>query len=202
MITLEQVKIYLWITDTSEDVKLQAILDWINQEVVSVILDYDFWEKEIYVKQKSIKYPFLPLRHVNPKQLLSVNWVSFGSQVEWQDYLILENWTAEVQNLRKICCASFSRFKVIYSAWWTNDEIPADLIALVAEMVWLLASAPQGNNAEEEKIKSETLWPRKVEYWVEYNNLTASEYQTALIERRKAFNKALKKYIPLHLRLW
>ena len=88
MITLDQVKAYLWITDTSNDAKLQAILDWVNGDVVSVILEYDYWEKEIHVNQKSIKYPFLPLRHVNPTQLLEVNWISFSSQVKWENYLI------------------------------------------------------------------------------------------------------------------
>jgi hypothetical protein len=40
-----------------------------------------------------------------------------------------------VPNLNKICCASFSRYKVKYIAGWREEEIPADLIALVAEMV-------------------------------------------------------------------
>ena len=35
--TLDDLKIYLWITGTGEDDKLQFIVDWVNQEVENML---------------------------------------------------------------------------------------------------------------------------------------------------------------------
>ena len=90
MINLKRIKNFLWITDDTDNARLQAILDSVNQMVINCILEYDFWEKIILVDINTIKGNFLPLRHINPSRIVSINDIKLNSEA-WKDYLILEN---------------------------------------------------------------------------------------------------------------
>ncbi len=194
MIELEQIKNYLWIIWTDDDVRLQAILDSVNNLVASCIWDYEEWEKTIQVKNKTLKENKIWLLHVNPTKITNINWNDFSSKVNWVDYIILNNWEVSIKNLSSYTSNDFWVFEVKYNAWYTDEDIPKDLIASIANYVWYLYSQDLSKNVVREKT-----WPREVEY--ESNNWNSNSWN--LIDTQKAnFLKSLSKYIPLHLRVW
>ncbi len=194
MIELEQIKDYLWITGTGDDTRLQLILDSVNSLVVSVIWNYEEWEKTIQVKNKVIKDNKIGLLHVNPIKITNINWNDFNLKLKWFDYIILDNWEVIIPNLCSYISNDFWIFEVKYTAWYTNEGIPNDLIGIVANYVWYLYSQDLWKDVVREKTG-----PREVQYWV--NDWIFSGW-IPLNGSKSNFLKSLSKYVPLHLRIW
>lgn len=194
MIELEQIKDYLWITGTSDDTRLQSILDGVNSLVISAIWDYEEWEKTIQIKNKIIKDNKIWLLHVNPTEINEINWNDFSWKVNWVDYMILNNWEVIIKNLCDFISNDFWVFEVKYNAWYTDEDIPKDLIASVWDYVWYLFSQDLWKNVIKEKTG-----PREV--WYESSEWISWSWSPVDLQKSK-FLKSLTKYIPLHLRVW
>lgn len=155
-----------------DDTRLQLILNQVNLEVISTIWDYSFWTKEINTKIRENNTYWL--EHINATELLEINW-----ETEL-DYQINFDWTVQV--LQDVPDNDFKTWNIKYKAWFT--EAPADIIWAVAEYCWAIYAKDLWRD-----VSSEKLWPRAVSY-------------TWIADAKKNFKKKLRKYIPLHLRLW
>lgn len=179
MVTLSEVKAYLWISGSDDDIRLQAILDWVNAKVEAKVWDLSFWEKSTQI------YNWTPivLSVVNPTKITEINWVDFSSKVVWTDYLIKYDWEAKVLDLCNYIENDFWIYEVKFEAWFT--ETPKSLIAIVSKYVWYLYSQDMWKN-----IVQEQLWPR----WVSYENF--ENYN------EKSFGNDLLQFIPLALKIF
>ena len=61
-------------------------------------------------------------------------------------------------------------------------------------MVWYLFSQDLWNSVLKDKT-----WPREVQFW---DNIWTDKNWASVDLKKKEFYKALKKYIPLYLRVW
>lgn len=170
MVELQQVKDYLWLDE--DNVKLQLILDRVNQELENYIWDYSLWEKSVTLKY--IKNNTYWLNHINATELIEINWITD------LDYQINYDWTIQV--LQHISPNDFWTWEVKYKAWFS--ETPADIIWAVSQYCGALYAKDLWKD-----VVAENLWPR----WVTYD--ANKNYQ-------KEFKTLLNKYIPLHLRIW
>lgn len=182
MITLSQVKTFLGITSTTNDNRLNSILDSVNDEVLQYIGDYTLGEKTIQIPKKSIKDCTIGLMHVNATSLTSIDWKT----IEESEYMIQDDGTVYVKNLSDYITSDFPNIKVVYEAWF--NPAPDSLIGIVATQVGFEFSKELG-----QVVAREEMWPRSVEFfWSENSGKYA----------REDFFKTLRKFIPLHLRVW
>lgn len=182
MVTLQQVKDYLWITGSSQDTRLQAILDWVNQEVEAYIWDYTLGEKTIQVPKTSIKKDTIGLMHVNATSITSID----GKTIEESEYMIQDDATVYVKSLYEYIDSEFPSIKVVYVAWY--ETAPYNIISSVATRVGFEFSKQFW-----QVVKMEEMWPRSVEF---FGNEKSSE------QIRQEFLKSLRGFIPLYLRIW
>lgn len=189
MITLAQVKSYLWITTTDDDVRLQAILDVVNDYVVDIAWDIDYWEKEQKVNKRAfLRTKRFTLNIINPEKLLEVNWVDYTNKVEGVDYFIDEYWDCYLKeyDFNRDNDAPF--FIVKYKAWYS--PLPDKLIWLVSDYVSYLFNQEWGQTITEER-----LWPRSVKFWgtAVWNNWELIDLPT------KRFKGWIRLFIPTWL---
>jgi len=193
-VLLTEVKTYLWITSNADDVKLQALLDGLNEDISNRIWDITLWSKTQTVKHNrrllrdkysywnSIRNITIQLNIVNPTQILTINWNDFSTKVLWTDYMIDPDGVAHILNLYLLSRNNFGFFDITYTAWYVST--PKKLIALTSEYMGYLYSKDLWKDIIEEK-----LWPR----WVKYaSNKSLKEN----------FYKWLNNFIPLWLRIW
>jgi len=193
-VLLTEVKTYLWITSNADDTKLTAILDGLNEDILSRIWDITLWEKTQTIKNSrrllrdkysywsSIRNITLQLNIINPTQILTINWNDFSTKVLWTDYVIDTDWIAHILNLTLLTRNNFGFFDITYTAWYATT--PKQLIALTSEYIGYLYSKDLWKDIIEEK-----LWPRGVKY--------ASNDKL-----KDNFYKWLNNFIPLWLRIW
>ncbi len=186
-ITLIEVKAYLWITTTSDDTKLQYMLDWVNELVESNVWDISEWEKTMTVKNSSVKNNTFTLNIINPTDLTEINWNDVSWLVVWTDYLIKDDWEVIIKDLWNYTANDFWFFTVKFNAWYATA--PKSLIKTVSEYVWYLYSQDNWKD-----ITSEQLWPRAVAYWQDNSNWISLA--------QKKFKDWLRKFIPLAIRVY
>lgn len=187
-VTLAQVKSYLWITWTDNDIQLTAILDWVNQIVEDNVWDISQGEKTMEVDINTIKNSTITLNIINPTSITEVDWNDFSSKVNWTDYFIRNDWQAIIKDFATYY--RYNEFWIMYvkfNAWYSTA--PNSLIALVSNYVWYLYSQDNWKD-----IASEQLWPRWVSY--EWNN---QNWQNLAL---KKFKKWLNQFIPIALRIF
>ena len=184
MVILWQVKAYLWITGDDDDVRLQSILDGVNETVKTVCGDLSYGTKKMEVENSNIKLWKFTLLIVKPESVDKINGVDFTDKTNGVDYKIQSDWHVVIKNLYDYAKNDFDNFEVEYTAWFT--ETPKNLIALVSNYVWFLFSQDMGKNVIEEK-----LWPRGVKF-SENDDLKA----------KKDFILWLQVFVPLSLKVW
>jgi len=177
MIELENVKDILWISNDNDDVRLEIILDWINEIIIWYLWDIEVWTKTIQVS-KNIKKIWL--LHKNCTSLTSINWIN----IEAGTYQITDNDEIEVTNLYTFLSSDFEKITVVYEAWYS--DFPKDIVLAGANLVWFEFAKDLW-----QIVASEKMWPRAVSYFV-------SDVENA----KKDFYKTLSKYIPNHLKIW
>lgn len=186
-VTLAEVKSILWVTTSSEDTKLQAILDSVLDKVTKRIGDISSGDKTETIKKTSLlKDDFLPLSIINPTVLKTIDGVDFTWKVEGSDYLLLENGMVQVIDLLDYITTDFDYFKVTYTAWYLTA--PKDFVMTIANIVWLEYSKDMWK-----AVTEETTWPRTVRYESSWTS-----WDTQL----KELYASLRKYIPIHLRVY
>jgi len=193
-VLLTEVKDYLWITWTNDDVRLQAILDWLNEDITNKVWDITLWDKTMTIQNKTSKSNFafnsvirdskITLDIINPTAIKTINWNDFTSKVIWTDYIINPDWTAYVKNLSLYTINNFGFFDVVFTAGYSTT--PKQLIAITSEYLGYLFSKDLWKDIIEEKM-----WPR----WVKYAQGSEKEV-------KKTFYKWLNQFIPLSLRVW
>lgn len=190
-VTLAQVKTNLGITDSSDDTRLWAILDWVLEEIWRRIWDISQWDKteRVNKKMRMLKDDLLPFSIYPVTAIKTIDQTDFTTKVEGSDYVLLDNWTAEVKNLLNYVDSDFETFSITYTAWYANA--PADFINIVSTIVGLDFIQDMWKDSIEE-----TTGPRTVKFadpsrfWGVPNILRVAQF------------KKLKKYIPLHLRVY
>lgn len=180
MVTLQQVKDYLWITSNANDTRLQVILDGVISSVESYIGDYSYGTKTIQVKKPCDNY--IGLMHINAEDITSINWITIDSA----DYMIQDDWRAYIKEIYKYLDSDFPSIEVVYVAGYNTT--PDNIISIISEMVWFTFAKELG-----QVVASEKMWPRSVQYF--WDGKT-SEMKT------KEFYNSLIAFIPSHLRFW
>ena len=181
MVTLINIKTYLWIVWTSQDTRLQLILDWINESVKNYCWDLSYWEKTIKVKNIMVKNYTIWLLHKKAVKITSINWNDFNSKVAWVDYIINDSDEIIINDVYNYIQNDFWIFELKYNAWYSTA--PNNLIAIVSDLVWLEFSKRFWKD-----ITREELWERTTIF-----DITES--------KEKLFKK-LNCFIPLHLQIW
>jgi len=159
--TLAKVKTYLWITSSTSDDRLTAILDGVEAFVFNII-----WDINTNDKTETINKIFIgddgntiPLKNWKVTKIKTVNWTDFTSKVNWTDYLIRANDTVTITSLCSFLSdLNFDVFDIVYTSGIAT--IPVDLENAIAELVWFEFAKELGKN-----VTSETTGPRKVAYW-------------------------------------
>jgi len=180
MVTLQQVKDYLWITNTTNDTRLQTILNGVLDDVDAYIWDYTYGTKTIQVKKPCDNY--IGLMHSNAESITSINWISIDSA----DYMIQDDGRAYIKDISQYLDSDFPNIEVVYIAGFQTT--PDNIISIVSEMVWFTFAKELW-----QVVASEKMWPRSVQYF--WDGKT-SEMKT------KEFYNSLRTFIPLHLRIW
>lgn len=188
-VTLEQVKDILGICDSLEDTRLQAILDSVLDSIDSRIGNIEAWDKteKILKTTRLVKDDILPLSCIKPTQIKSIDWVDFTGKVEGSDYLLLDNWTAQVPDLSSYISTDFDYFTVVYTAWY--DTAPAEFVRVVANLVGLEYSKDMWKDMIEESTGPRTI--RWSDTWKDGGDTV-----------KKSLYASLRKYIPIHLRVY
>lgn len=184
MITLEQAKDYLQITDTTQDTKIQAIVDTVNAWVVSYIWDIKSSEKSELIQKASIKKNKIGLKYYHPTWMLTVN----GSTISDTEYFIHENWVAEFKSL-DLSDIDFSAFQITYTAWL--EEYPADYLSVLKNIVW----EEFYKTTDWKEVKKSKTWPREVTFMTKSEMWIESWKDIYDISKEK-----LEKFIPLHFK--
>ena len=181
MVTLSQVKNYLWITTNTSDVRLQAILDATLETLTTYIGDYSHGEKTIKVRNTNLKNKIW-LMHINldPAEILSLDWNIIS------DFMLLDSGEVEVKNLCEYITSEYSYSEVKYTAGYCTT--PSDIIWTVSEKVGFDFAKELG-----QVVAMEQMWPRSVEF---FGNEKTSD------NANSEFLKRMRHYIPLHLRIW
>lgn len=143
MVTLAQVKTILGITDTSQDAKLQSVLDGVNALAVAFI-DISERDVEELMYIRSNKNNTLLPSETNPTKLLEINGVDVSTLSEGVDYLILDNGTIQLQNLSQYTSSmKFDYFKIKYHCGYATE--PADYVLNIANYTASLAGIPSSS---------------------------------------------------------
>lgn len=187
-VTLEQVKDILGICDTSDDTRLQAILNSVLDSVTSRIGNIELWDKteKVLKNTRLVKDDILPLSYINPTLIKTIDWVDFSGKVEGSDYLLLDNWTAQVTNLRDYITTEFDYFTITYTAWY--EKAPLDFVNIIANLVGIDYAKDMWKNTIEE-----TTGPRTIRY---------SDGWSSWDVTKKSLYASLRKYVPIHLRVY
>ena len=186
-IELTEVKAYLWITSTTDDTKLQAILDWVNELVEVTVWDISLWEKTMTVKNTSVKNYTFTLNIINPTDLTEINWNDVTWLVAWSDYFIKDDWEVIIKTIFDYTANDFWFFTVKFNAWY--EIAPKSLIKTVSEYIWYLYSQDNWKD-----INSEQLWPRSVTY--------SQDNSSWISLAQKKFKDWLRRFIPLAFRIY
>lgn len=204
LVTLNEVKDYLGIplSNTADDTQIQAILTGVLSTITQLVGDLSYWDKTIQILNTTVKDGVLWFKHKYVESIKSINGVDYTAKVNGTDYLLRYDGTAVVSGYEGIISNNFGAFDVVYVAGWKKqttptviNDVPADFVSIVGDMTALQFSMDFGRS-----ITRETMWPRTVEYsdparkgggtwW-------SGKTPMGLIQAR------LRKYLPLHLRLW
>lgn len=158
--TLADVKIYLWITWTDDDVRIKAILDGVESFVFNIIGDVSSNDKTETICVSSINQSTetFALGNKNVTKIKTVNLTDFTSKVNWTDYLIRKNDTVTIPWICDLISnLNFDVFDIVYTSGY--NPVPLDLQNVIADLVWFEFAKDLGKN-----ISSETTWPRKVTF--------------------------------------
>lgn len=190
-VSLKAVKDNLGICDDSDDVRLWAILDWVLDDITQKIWDIKKWTKTETIPKdmRMLRSNILPFMIWPVTKITKIDATDFSAKVAWTDYLILENWTAEVTDLTSFIETEFDSFKIEYEAWY--DAAPKDFVSIISTLVGLEFAKDLWKD-----ITEESTWPRTVK-WADPTRWTG--WPDAV---RKTAMKRLQKYIPLHLRIY
>lgn len=190
-VTLDQVKDNLGICDSSDDTRLWAILDWVLKDIEGRIWDIQLWEKteKIDKKMRMLKEGVLPFSIGPVVSITEIDATDFSTKVEWVDYQINDNWTAEVKDLSSYIETDFAKFKIIYQAGYA--KAPADYVDIVSSLVWLEFSKDMWKDVTEE-----TTGPRTVKF------SDPGRFSWGPDDLKRAQYKRLRKFIPVHLRVY
>ena len=188
MITLSEVKTFLWITWNDDNIRLQAILDSINEEITRNVWDLSLGEKTMMVKNSAVKNWTITLNIINPTDITEINGADFSWKVKWVDYIIKSDWEALIKDLSSYSQNDFGSFEVKFNAWYTDT--PKSLIRLASNYLAYLYSQDMWKD-----IVQEQLWPR----WVTYSDNNWTDW---VWEARKRFKLGLSAYIPLALKIY
>lgn len=180
MVTLQKVKDYLWITNTTNDTRLQTILDGVLDDVDAYIWDYTYGTKTIQVKKPCDNY--IGFMHSNAESITTINGISIDSA----DYMIQDDGRAYIKDISDYLDSDFPMIEVVYIAGFQTT--PDNIISIVSEMVGFIFAKELG-----QVVARDQMWPRSVEYFWDgkTNDL-----------KTKDFYDSLKKFIPSHLRIW
>lgn len=190
-VSLKEVKDTLWICDDSDDSRLWAILD----------ATLDAAERRIWNIQKGTKTEtipkdmrmlrdgYLPFMITNVTKITKIDATDFSAKVIGTDYILLDNWTAQVIDLTDFIETEFDHFKIEYEAWF--DKAPKDFISAISALVWIEYAKDLARDVTEEST-----WPRTVKF------ADPSRSQGWPDSARKAALKRLDKFIPVHLKVY
>lgn len=143
--TLDDLKIYLWITGTGEDDKLQFIVDWVNQEVENMLWFDPVAQNYTNILidgngQKSIILRERPLNSITSFYIK--NWETWDAITT--GYYIQKNiWCID---LDFTLVRWFKNYKITYNAW--RETLPADINLASLQYAWSIYSNPQWVKSE------------------------------------------------------
>lgn len=190
-VSLKDVKDTLWICDDSDDARLwkilKATLDAVEKRIWNI---QKGTKKETILKSmKMLRDGYLPFMICNVTKITKIDATDFSWKVAWTDYLLLDNWTAQVTDLMDFIVTDFDHFVIEYEAWY--EKAPEDFIWAISALVWLEYAKDMARDVVEEST-----WPRTVKF------SDPSRSQGWPDSARKAALKRLDKYIPLHLKMY
>lgn len=175
--TLDKVKIYLWISGTSNDARLQCILDGVEAFVFNIIWDISENDKteSVCTNLLSSDGNTFPLSNKKVTQVKTINGNDFTTKANGTDYLIRANDTVTVPSLcTYLSDLIFDVFSVTYTSGY--NPVPTDIQNAIAELVGFTFAKELGKN-----ISSETTWPRKVSFgWAETTDTKVNEALTVI----------------------
>lgn len=190
-IQLKQIKDILWICDSTDDWRLSVILDSVTDQVFSQVWNLsEGTKKELFhVKMESVRNGILPISILNVTQITKIDKTDFTTKIAGEDYQINDDGTVEVLNLSQYIETSFEKFAVEYTAGF--KKAPEDLVNIIATMVGLEYSKDLWRDVIEEQT-----WPRTVK-WSD-----PARWQGWADAAQKSVASRLRKYIPVHLRIF
>jgi hypothetical protein len=193
LVNLSQVKDHLGITSTDDDTRLASILAQVLSNITQLVGDLSFGEKTIQIANtnKYLADGIIGFNHINVTEILSIHDEDFESpaKVAGTDYMLRPDGTAVVLYLDQYITNDFGFFTVTYNAGWADGEVPEDFVGIVSDWVGLQYAADLGREVVEEQMG-----PRSVRY--------AGVMGAQKVDPFAKVKKRLRKYIPLHLRVW
>lgn len=172
MITLAELKLYLWITWTDQDTLLALFVNATNGKIKEVI-GYNP-VAQAYIKklngnaQKTIITKERPL---NTIAYLKEDIDGTFTPVEW-DYFFTNNW---IINLNFYLDRWFDNYEISYNAWYASDSVELAEIKMTAMMY----ASYLYNNRWHSGIKSESVSWDSITWW-EFNFNWLSKYRDVL----------------------
>lgn len=154
MITLDELKRYLWIEDNSQDVLLQEIIDWVTAYIESYtwrnlsIQDYD--KKYNWNWERIFILPNFPVNSIT--EIKYRNNTDFSAPtytlIETKDYSFNTSWEIFFNfNLIRW----FNVLEIKYNAWY--DPIPEDLKLACKMLCWLSYNTKNTNWVKSESVE-------------------------------------------------
>ena len=155
-IDINDVKIFLWISWTSQDDKLKLIIDWVQSMLENIIWDISSSDKIERIELCNLTPKWeLFLSNINPTAIKEINWITYV-WTDWVDFIFKNNKVTINNIFQYLTSLHFSSFTIKYTSWYT--AIPADIQEIMFVLVW-----QELNKKEWWLIKSYDLWPRRVE---------------------------------------
>lgn len=151
--TLNDVKLYLWITDTSEDTLLTSLLESAD----SMIKSYTSRDLEAtdYTELKDWKWELQLI--LNNFPVNSISWFSYNTWTfatpVWENFIV-DDYKAKFDEWIIVKPSWIPRWieniKVIYNAWYTN--IPKDLKQACIQVVAYYYQTKEANGVKSESV--------------------------------------------------
>lgn len=174
IITLSELKNYLWITDNSQDTILQILVDSVNQIIINILWDITLWEKteniDICDLQRTCSGLSVLLSNINVQTIDKINWQTYSWNKDI-DYFIRN------PNNRKVVFKNLDGFgnnndcsvDITYTSWYVN--IPNDIKLAWYIMAWWLFAQKNWQN-----VKSYKVWDVTVVFQDDWQSLWNMQY--------------------------
>lgn len=185
LVSLSEVKKYFWITDTSQDAVLQSVFIPNAESIVEwVIGDIATWDKTETINCCDVDYrndgQHIALSNIQVTGVKTVNWTAYTDDLK---ILPPNKRRVRLKNLSNYLTSWEPYFDIVYTSWYTADNMPKEIKQVVLTIISLLRWQENGR-----EVKSYKVWDVTVQFDDSANTQVMVTNINNILARYKTFS--------------